>query len=102
MEFVVGIIDCINDVFVKRYSAIKSTAPTKSRHFTKRDFPNYCTELLRCSNNDDDDDDDGDHNNNNNDDNNNYSNNNNNNNLKWNPVRELIKLVLYEIPFTLS
>lgn len=81
MEFVVGIIDCINGVFVKRYSAIKSTAPTKSRHFAKREFPNYCTELLRCSNNDDDD---------------------NNNNLKGNPVSELIKLVLKEIPFTLS
>ena len=88
MEFVVGIIDCINDVFVKRYSAIKSTAPTKSRHFTKRD---YCTELLRCSNNDDDDDDDDDDDNNDNDNNNN---NKNNNNLKWNPVSELIKLVL--------
>ena len=100
MEFVVGIIDCINDVFVKLYSAIKSTAPTKSRHFTKRDFPNYCTELLRCSNNDDDDDDDDD--NNNNYDNNNDDNNNNNNNLKWNPISELIKLVLQEIPFTLS
>jgi len=83
MEFVVGIIDCINGVFVKRYSAIKSTAPTKSSHFAKREFPNYCTELLRCSNNDDDDDD-------------------NNNNLKGNPVSELIKLVLKEIPFTLS
>ena len=56
MEFVVGIIDCINDVFVKRYSAIKSTAPTKSRHFTKRDFPNYYTELLRCSDNNNNDD----------------------------------------------
>ena len=89
MEFVVGIIDCTNDVFVKRYSTIKSTAPTKSRHFTKRDFPNYFTELLRCSNNDDDDDDDDDNNNNvNNNDNN------NNNNLKWNPFSELIKLVL--------
>ena len=97
MEFVVGIIDCTNDVFVKRYSAIKSTAPTKSRHFTKRDFPNYCTELLRCSNNDDDDDDDDNNNVKNNDDDNNNNNNNtnnNNNNLKWNPVSELIKLVL--------
>lgn len=36
IEFVVGIIDCINGVFVKRYSAIKSTAPTKRPHFTKR------------------------------------------------------------------
>ena len=90
VEFVVGIIDCINGVFVKRYSAIKSTAPTKSRHFTKRDFPDYCTELLRCSNNNDDDDDDDD------------NDNDNNNNLKGNPVSELIKLVLKEIPFTLS
>ena len=86
-----------NDVFVKRYSAIKSTAPTKSRHFTKRDFPNYCTELLRCSNNDDDDDDDDDNNNNDNnndDDDDDDDDDNNNNNLKWNPVSEFIKLVL--------
>ena len=82
-----------NVIFVKRYSAIKSTAPTKSRHFTKRDFPNYCTELLRCSNNDDDDDDDNNNNDNNNNNNNNNKNN-NNNDLKWNPVSELIKLVL--------
>ena len=77
--------------FAKRYSAIKSTAPTKSRYFSKRDFPNYCTELLRCSNNDDDDDDDNDD-----------DDDSNNNNLKGNPVSELIKLELKEIPFTLS
>ena len=77
MEFVVGIIDCIDDVFVKRYSAIKTTSPTKSRHFTKRDFPNYFTELLRCSN-----DDDNNNNVNNNDDDNNNNNNNNNTNKK--------------------
>ena len=84
IEFVLGIVDCINGVFVKRYSAIKSTAPTKSRYFTKRDFPNYCTELLRCSNNDDDDDDDNNNNNyiNNDDDDDDNS---NNDNLKGNP-----------------